>query len=180
MKLCNKCGALKGDEEFYRSSGTAWCRHCFILYMRQRRADWKPPKNPPATKQCGHCKNVHPLSMFGLLVGTATGRHSWCRKCQAERARMRRRDSPNSVRRTKYGLQDGQYESMLSAQGGKCAICAATDRKLVIDHCHDTRIVRGLLCKPCNSALGFMGDSVQALVLAAEYVAGHREFRTVA
>lgn len=53
----------------------------------------------------------------------------------------------------------GDYERMLEAQGGGCAICGRKpgERRLHIDHDHKTLAVRGVLCFRCNSALrGYM------------------------
>mgnify|MGYP006921286330 CR=1 FL=1 len=62
--------------------------------------------------------------------------------------------------RQRYGMTLEDYDAMLEAQGGVCAICAkpprgkSKGRRLYVDHCHDTKIVRGLLCAGCNTALG--------------------------
>jgi hypothetical protein len=45
--------------------------------------------------------------------------------------------------------------------------------KLVVDHCHDLRRVRGLLCASCNSAIGHFRDSDATLRAALEYLARH-------
>lgn len=42
--------------------------------------------------------------------------------------------------------------------------------KLVVDHCHATGHVRGLLCHNCNRALGLLKDSEQALQRALKYL----------
>ena len=49
------------------------------------------------------------------------------------------------------------YQVLLEKQGGVCAICGQTQtskHKYSLDHDHDTGQFRGLVCKPCNSALG--------------------------
>ena len=38
-------------------------------------------------------------------------------------------------------------------QADRCAVCAGTDH-LVVDHDHDTGLVRGLLCSGCNTSEG--------------------------
>jgi recombination endonuclease VII len=52
-------------------------------------------------------------------------------------------------------MTDDEYDAMLAAQGGVCAICgnAPKTRRLHVDHDHRTGAVRGLLCYRCNRAL---------------------------
>lgn len=57
-----------------------------------------------------------------------------------------------------YGITSAQYDEMLEAQGGVCAICrtdtpGAKKKFFHVDHCHDTGEVRGLLCMSCNSRI---------------------------
>jgi hypothetical protein len=59
-------------------------------------------------------------------------------------------------RRRRYGLTREAYEQMLAAQGGGCAICKRTDKRLVVDHGHGDQRVRGLLCDMCNHAVGYL------------------------
>lgn len=79
-----------------------------------------------------------------------------------------------------YGITPEQYEAMLTAQDGKCAICgegepAAHGRtgrqfRLSVDHDHSTGRVRGLLCQKCNRAIGLMGDNTETLRRALDYL----------
>lgn len=39
-------------------------------------------------------------------------------------------------------------------QAGSCAVCSASRGRLLVDHCHATGLVRGLLCSSCNTAEG--------------------------
>lgn len=55
-------------------------------------------------------------------------------------------------------------------QKGKCGICDRNNRPLCLDHCHQHNHLRGLLCGPCNSGLGFFGDSPELLLKAALYL----------
>jgi hypothetical protein len=70
----------------------------------------------------------------------------------------------------RYGLSPEEYREMLRQQGGVCAICRKPGRALEIDHCHATNVVRGLLCRKCNSGLGQFDDDPDALRAAAAYV----------
>jgi hypothetical protein len=55
-------------------------------------------------------------------------------------------------------------------QKGKCAICDRSNRPLCVDHCHRHNHLRGLLCGPHNSGLGFFEDSPELLLRAALYL----------
>ena len=58
----------------------------------------------------------------------------------------------------------GRVPSHLSAtqalrlwQAGSCAMCSAHSERLLVDHCHRSGLVRGLLCTSCNTAEGLQG-----------------------
>lgn len=68
---------------------------------------------------------------------------------------------------------------MWTAQGGLCALCASKTRlggrqpdSACVDHCHETGRIRGILCFGCNTALGKLGDTTEALERALRYVQG--------
>lgn len=95
-----------------------------------------------------------------------------------ERARRRR-----STHLARYKLTPEQYEAMVVAQGGVCAICGSAESKhhsplLKIDHnrscCPKDRscgkCVRGLLCSNCNRGLGMFGDNPAVLRAASDYL----------
>lgn len=103
-------------------------------------------------KKCKRCEKRKPLSAFATERRNSDGRHSYCRECQsASRTRH--------LLRTKYDLTPEELEEMKAAQAYRCAVCARK-RKLVIDHNHETGLVRGLLCTQCNVALGMLGDDL--------------------
>lgn len=54
----------------------------------------------------------------------------------------------------KYRLTPEQVDEMANAQGRRCLLCDSTSRDLVVDHCHVTGRVRGLLCRSCNTVVG--------------------------
>ena len=39
-----------------------------------------------------------------------------------------------------------------------------------IDHCHDTNQIRGVLCWNCNTSIGKLGDNVEGLERALNYL----------
>lgn len=70
-----------------------------------------------------------------------------------------------------YGITSDDYDAMVEAQEHRCAICGQLTDGLVVDHCHTTGEVRGLLCDRCNVGLGCMGDNIERLMRAADYLA---------
>ena len=74
----------------------------------------------------------------------------------------------------KYGILPEDYDQMYIEQEGKCAVCgthqSSMKKKLVVDHCHKTGKVRGLLCNHCNSLLGFSRDNIATLNGAISYL----------
>jgi hypothetical protein len=81
-----------------------------------------------------------------------------------------------------YGLTLDEFKAMLHSQGNACAICKEAfehefwrkpnrmRRRGVVDHCHETGVVRGVLCNLCNVTLGSSRDDSQILRLAALYL----------
>jgi len=67
------------------------------------------------------------------------------------------------------------FDALFQKQQGRCAICGISQeeldakyprhapvyRKFVIDHCHSTGKIRGLLCGTCNNLLGVVENSDQ-------------------
>ena len=99
------------------------------------------------------------------------------------RARERMRLVPKSVSRSRqlkhyYGVDGVWYEQQLAKQNGVCAICRKPENKtingkllrLAVDHCHDTGLVRGLLCQACNRGIGCFSHDVATLRSAIDYI----------
>jgi hypothetical protein len=100
----------------------------------------------------------------------ASNRESAKAKIKAYRAtpagkRVRKREALKRL----YGITLEQYEAMVQEQGGRCAICDQR-RPLVVDHCHYTNRVRGLLCSGCNMTIGRLGDTAEALMKVIKYL----------
>lgn len=91
------------------------------------------------------------------------------KKRLAYRESGRQRDSHY---RRKYGISLNAYDELSANQLGLCLICCERGgaRTLVVDHCHRTGVVRGLLCSKCNTAIGLLGDDHKTILAAAAYV----------
>lgn len=82
----------------------------------------------------------------------------------------------------RYSLSPEAFDQMVRDQNGVCAICRTKPEtgkgrwsKFVVDHCHQTKSNRGLLCVECNLALGAFGDSEAKLGMAIAYLRSHTE-----
>ena len=78
--------------------------------------------------------------------------------------------------RTRYGQTLLEYNLMVQAQKGVCAICKSfaptkIHPRLCVDHDHSTGKVRGLLCNNCNAGLGFFANSSLRMRGAIAYLA---------
>jgi hypothetical protein len=80
-----------------------------------------------------------------------------------------------------YKCSPADYEAMLIAQDGKCAICRCAStarykeriRHLAVDHDHVTGRIRALLCNGCNAGLGHFKNNPFILIAAAQYLSIH-------
>lgn len=74
-----------------------------------------------------------------------------------------------------YGIELADLKDLMGEQNGRCAICGLSDTSKptvfpVVDHCHKTGAVRGLLCANCNKGLGHFKDDINLLFSAAMYL----------
>jgi len=80
-----------------------------------------------------------------------------------------------------YGITLDEYQEIFKNQNYVCAICNKKEsrsntieidgiKQLVVDHCHETNKVRGLLCTKCNLLLGYSEDSISILETAIKYL----------
>lgn len=81
------------------------------------------------------------------------------------------------ARFNKHGLSKEQIFDLIEKQNNKCALCAKPFQSMWgndmhIDHDHETNKIRGILCMPCNVALGMLGDNEEGLSKALSYIKG--------
>jgi hypothetical protein len=141
---------------------------------------------------CTKCGELKSFGEFTPRWNRPKGKqvNSWCKKCNAAYLRDRSAADPGAVlakrdarRMRLYGLSQADYDAMLVAQDGSCAICdgPAVGKRVTnffIDHdhacCPGTRscgeCVRGLLCNTCNRLLGLAFDNAELLRAAADYL----------
>ena len=145
------------------------CRECGAEVYRQRqRARGKKVRErietPAGHKHCYTCGETKPHSEWAKASRTKDGLATACRTCMAERGRR------SYFKRT-HGLTEADLEELRRSQDDRCAICWERNPQHV-DHDHATGRVRGLLCFPCNVALGQMRDRPAILRRGAAYLEG--------
>jgi hypothetical protein len=107
-------------------------------------------------------------------------------KCRVQSAARKRKQglSPKEKQsqraahlKKKFGISTEEYEALLVTQNGVCAVCrnsCPSGRRLAIDHCHVTGKIRGLLCTPCNTAIGLAKEDTLRLRALIDYIERHK------
>lgn len=159
---------------------------------RNKRTKVAPPSG---SKICRSCAKEKSLSEFSQDLRRKDKRAAYCLSCNKarrytyylehpEKDEQRKENMRDPVyrERTKwerafkqYGITKQEYESMFSNQNGLCAICGKTYQRngkeyLLIDHCHTTGKVRGLLCHKCNVGIGLLTHEPELLRKAIHYL----------
>jgi len=121
---------------------------------------------PVHNKACSFCGERKVLDDFPTQKAGRAGRNARCRVC-----------CNLHVRSQAYEISVDAIHTMLEKQDGRCAACSV-DLKMsgrgrdsfVVDHCHSTGDVRGLLCGICNRALGMLGDNAETVGALYRYI----------
>jgi hypothetical protein len=166
------------------------CKDCKVIYNRKRRemrAAGEIPFKEVSDKKCTVCSKVKPVSEFFREAASANGYSSQCKECKTAlimewRAKnketynkwMREYHKANyhKLRLNRYGLSVKQHEDKIKQQQGLCEICgapSAAGKPLLIDHHHETDMVRGLLCYKCNRDMAPIDEPEHLAKLLAYY-----------
>ena len=108
-------------------------------------------------KTCIGCKQELPISQFYLMRQNVKGVYYTLGRCMSCHNKLK---SESSKLRSDY----------IDIKTDHCMLCEIENDKLELDHCHGTEIVRGFICKNCNTGLGKFNDDPQLLVKAIEYL----------
>lgn len=118
--------------------------------------------------------------------GKGRGHHNrtFCDSCLSTGEKWTPRNR-NKFLKNKYNLTVFQYKNLFKSQGGTCACCKSklditavqvvrsgrrSGTEPVVDHCHTTGKVRGILCFSCNITLGHAKDNIKILESMIEYL----------
>mgnify|MGYP002641423067 CR=1 FL=1 len=103
-----------------------------------------------------------------------------CKKCKQLKTKEWQLSNPEKAYeinkrknvKSKYGLTLEEYDACMSSSEG-CEICGSTSN-LIYDHDHtmpkDITAFRGVLCQKCNTGVGKLGDDIEGLLKAVEYL----------
>ena len=128
-------------------------------------------------KQCSRCGEEKPKAEFPVrnkAKGTVFAACKQCTRLQQDHWRHANKEVVNKKALARnVGLTLDQYNALdLSS----CAVCRgqlnSTTNKAFLDHDHATGLFRGVLCRGCNSALGFARDNPETLRALALYLEG--------
>lgn len=123
-------------------------------------------------RYCVTCEEVMDLTKFHR---NKRGYHTKCSMCMKayyeEHGEIIRKRNRESYYRNKYGLSITEVEQLKLMP---CNLCGK-DSDPVIDHCHRLGVVRGVLCRQCNAALGLLNHDTETLGRAIEYLGRYDE-----
>jgi len=160
-----------------------------------------PPSRYPegaTEKRCtGKCGLTRPLADFGPMQNAQLGLRPKCKDCEAEIARVRRRNETPEQRNVRLSRRrndkQGRYgpkaaaawEERVIRQGLGCEACGGIGEDLGVDHDHACKAghpikqgcdecFRGILCSSCNGALGLLQDDVDRMLALLSYLLTRR------
>lgn len=150
-------------------------------------------KKKAKEKVCNGCGKILPISEYGLRKqknGKKISR-SRCKECRANYSRDRLKAHPEKVKESsrrwakknpdrvrmwairsrwkKLGYDPDYIEKLILEYDGVCQICGE-DKKLALDHDHNTGNIRGFLCNNCNMGIGKFRDNTDLLKKAIDYL----------
>lgn len=111
------------------------------------------------------------------MTAAATAGYNWTHRTVPPEYKKQFRTWTNNLEQT-YGIDLIDFYRLLVEQGGGCALCGKAHaffprgHRLLVDHCHATHRIRGLLCQKCNTGLGKLGDDIPGLRRALIYLIG--------
>ena len=118
-------------------------------------------KNPVGETQCcAMCGEEKDISQYYTKIGNTSGIDTVCKPCYIAEQTFR-----NNLRK-----EIGHLEPDVCECCGKPANGKARTNKLCLDHDHNTWEFRGWLCHDCNRGIGLLGDNLEGVLNAVNYL----------
>lgn len=139
-------------------------------------------------KECSKCKESKNITEY--YKRSDTGKHrNECNDCRnkynlelyhknPKQKENHRKASWKHQIKKKYGLTVEEFRELEIEQNYKCACCGISKEQtqqteLYVDHDHLTGEIRGLLCLQCNTGIGILGDNLEGVQKAYDYLFRH-------
>ena len=189
--LCGTCRVVLAEGNCFPSclkKGFGLCRKCDVVYDKLR---------PNRIRFCSNEKCGIQLTEDSCYPSTLR-RGGLCKLCSTKRNKDRywvdpqksiakvlkwRKDNPERqaaiYRKGEYGVTKEEFDNKLKEQNNCCDVCK---RVLVVpcqDHDHKTKNNRGILCKKCNSLLGYAEENLEILANAIKYLQKHADSSSI-
>ena len=116
-------------------------------------------------KTCSRKRDVKFFSKRTYSSGTV-GYQPKCKDC--ERSKRSQYYKPHEKIRQQLKISEQYYNTLM--ENVNCQICGVEMEKKCIDHCHETKKIRGVLCNNCNTALGLFKDNQKVMKNAIQYL----------
>lgn len=185
-RICATCGGhFTVQYQVVLAGGGTYCsRNCNPTILASIKSRIKSPElgrtHDFVTRTCPTCNTEFKTKVKNINRGGGTYCSNTCNPKITYHIPSPEELSVGYSRRntlwSNYKITVIDYDNLLKAQNGCCAICLRppNDNKFLnVDHCHTTGKIRGLLCSRCNPALGKLKDSKELLLKAIEYLEKH-------
>lgn len=169
-KICKSCGKEKSSSDFWNLHST--CKVCrsveHKMWVEKNRDKLRKYKREVyqhhIEQHRSYNRNYHRMYQKKDKVKEKRHEHYLRYKEQHRDKRLQ----------SLYGITQIEYNEMFIIQDGCCAICGKhqtyQNKPMCVDHNHSTNEVRGLLCRNCNLAIGFIKENTVILKKMVEYL----------
>jgi len=196
LKFCSKCKTLKSLYSFSKDASKkdglySSCKECSIKKNKKYRYENKEKislwhkqyrtEKPEIAKECSAKSYIKNRAKIIVTRKEHQQKNKDVYMKRYKNEYQKNKDKPgfqdrmrNSAYKRHFGITIQDYDDMYIEQGGRCATCGTHQsklgRRLHIDHCHKTGIVRGLLCHNCNVGIGNLKDDITIMKNIIKYL----------
>jgi hypothetical protein len=156
-KLCSKCGNDLPLSAFYQRTGAKSHHSACKVCEREMAKDWYERNKDKATSKVKEWRQQNSDAVKQYRIDNRQKHY------RQELVR-------------KYGVEATWFDEQIRQQGDSCVCCKREfqwgDKQTSphVDHCHETKAVRGILCNRCNTVLGLCKDDDKLLSSLARYL----------
>lgn len=119
---------------------------------------WYKKGTPDEQKRCGDCLELKPPAAYDRHASEIDCKQRACKKCKSVKKFIHDVNKQNDEAGISHRVSEAEVKAAIERAEGRCGICecdieygsGSRDSRAVIDHCHTTGRVRGILCHHCN------------------------------